>query len=94
MNAISLSANAHKALESSHLQDRIIGTIFGSALGDAIGLYTEFLSAELSAKAYPDRTFTLLPAEKATPFRRDHHRNFHRPGEWTDDTDHAVLILL
>ncbi|KAF4435741.1 hypothetical protein F53441_13445 [Fusarium austroafricanum] len=94
MTSISLSETAHKALEPSHLQDRIIGTIFGSALGDAIGLYTEFLSAELSAKAYPDREFTLLPAEKATLFRRDHHRNFHRPGEWTDDTDHAVLILL
>ncbi|KAF4459372.1 regulatory for the arginine catabolic pathway [Fusarium albosuccineum] len=75
-------------------QDRIIGTLFGSALGDAIGLYTEFLSAELSAKAYPDRTFTLLPSDKATPFRRDRHRNFHRTGEWTDDTDHAMLILL
>ncbi|KAM0343410.1 hypothetical protein ACHAPU_008591 [Fusarium lateritium] len=94
MNSMSLTESAHKSLESSHLQDRIIGTIFGSALGDAIGLYTEFLSAELSAKAYPDRVFTLLPTEKATPFRRDHHRNFHRTGEWTDDTDHAVLILL
>ncbi|RGP61468.1 hypothetical protein FSPOR_9996 [Fusarium sporotrichioides] len=94
MTSISLSQNAHKVLESSHLQDRIIGTIFGSALGDAIGLYTEFLSAEISSKAYPNRTFTLLPVEKATPFRRDHHRNFHNRGEWTDDTDHAVLILL
>ncbi|KAF4996156.1 hypothetical protein FGRMN_4648 [Fusarium graminum] len=94
MGPISLTESAHHTLECSHLQDRIIGTIFGSALGDAIGLYTEFLSARLSAKAYPDRVFNLLPAEKATPFRRDHHRNFHRPGEWTDDTDHAVLILL
>ncbi|KAH7235204.1 hypothetical protein NW759_006843 [Fusarium solani] len=75
-------------------QDRIIGTLFGSALGDAIGLYTEFLSAEMSANTYPDRFFTLLPADQATAFRRDHHRNFHRPGDWTDDTDHAVLILM
>ncbi|KAM5381682.1 hypothetical protein ACJZ2D_002902 [Fusarium nematophilum] len=82
------------AIAQAHLQDRIIGTLFGSALGDAIGLYTEFLSAELSEKAYPDRTFTLLPVDKATPFRRDRHRNFHRTGEWTDDTDHAMLILL
>ncbi|KAI3571607.1 ADP-ribosylglycohydrolase-domain-containing protein [Fusarium oxysporum f. sp. albedinis] len=94
MASISLSENALKVLELSRLQDRIIGSIFGSALGDAIGLYTEFLSVELSGKAYPDRVFTLLPAEKATLFRRDHHRNFHRPGEWTDDTDHAVMILL
>lgn len=82
------------ALAQASLQDRIVGTLFGSALGDAIGLYTEFLSAEISAKAYPDRIFTLLPREKATPFRRDHHRNFHHPGDWTDDTDHAILLLL
>ncbi|KAF5677012.1 hypothetical protein FHETE_1914 [Fusarium heterosporum] len=94
MSPISLTESSRNILEPFHLQDRIIGTIFGSALGDAIGLYTEFLSAELSAKAYPDHVFNLLPAEKATPFRRDHHRNFHLPGEWTDDTDHAVLILL
>ncbi|KAK2469124.1 hypothetical protein H9L39_19222 [Fusarium oxysporum f. sp. albedinis] len=71
MASISLSENALKVLELSRLQDRIIGSIFGSALGDAIGLYTEFLSVELSGKAYPDRVFTLLPAEKATLFRHD-----------------------
>ncbi|KPM34504.1 hypothetical protein AK830_g12059 [Neonectria ditissima] len=94
MTTFSLSHEAANALAQTALHDRIVGCLFGSALGDAIGLYTEFLNAELSAKAYPTRSFTLLPAEKATPFRRDRHRDFHRPGEWTDDTDHAMLILL
>ncbi|KAH7127573.1 ADP-ribosylglycohydrolase-domain-containing protein [Dactylonectria macrodidyma] len=92
--ALPLSPDAAMALAQLALRDRIVGCLFGSALGDAIGLYTEFLNAELSEKAYPTRSFTLFPEDKATPFRRDRHRNFHRPGEWTDDTDHAMLILL
>ena len=91
---VELSRDAIEALAQANLHDRIIGSLFGSALGDAIGLYTEFLNADLSAKAYPSRTFTLHPESQATPFRRDRHRNFHRTGEWTDDTDHAMLILL
>ncbi|PHH90084.1 hypothetical protein CDD83_4566 [Cordyceps sp. RAO-2017] len=80
------------ALHGMH--DRVLGCIVGSALGDAIGLYTEFLSASAAAQAYPSRAFTLLPKSQATAFRRDAHRNPHQPGEWTDDTDHALLILL
>lgn len=94
MATLELSQEALKALAQAALHDRIVGTLFGSALGDAIGLYTEFLTAEISAKAYPAASFTLHPESQATPFRRDHHRNFHRTGEWTDDTDHAILILL
>jgi ADP-ribosylglycohydrolase len=75
-------------------QDRIIGALFGSALGDAIGLYTEFLRANQAAQAYPSRHFRLSPAKYATPFKRDWHRAPHRVGDWTDDTDHALLILL
>ncbi|KAH7131492.1 ADP-ribosylglycohydrolase-domain-containing protein [Dactylonectria estremocensis] len=89
-----LSQDAAMAMAQLALRDRIVGCLFGSALGDAIGLYTEFLNAEISKKDYPARSFTLFPEDKATPFRRDRHRNFHRPGEWTDDTDHAMLILL
>ncbi|KAH6880074.1 ADP-ribosylglycohydrolase-domain-containing protein [Thelonectria olida] len=91
---VSMSQEALQALALESFHDRIVGCLFGSALGDAIGLYTEFLNADLSAKAYPSRSFTLLPADQATAFRRDRHRDFHRPGEWTDDTDHAMLLLL
>lgn len=74
------------------IHDGIVGTIIGSALGDAIGLYTEFLPAALAATSYPSRRFTLLPTP--TPFHRDRHRMKHELGDWTDDTDHALLILL
>lgn len=74
------------------LADRIIGCLIGSALGDAIGLYTEFFTAARAAQEYPDGRFTLHPAP--TPFYPDLHRCKHAEGEWTDDTDHALLLLL
>ncbi|KAH6614657.1 ADP-ribosylglycohydrolase-domain-containing protein [Chaetomium sp. MPI-SDFR-AT-0129] len=78
-------------------QDLIAGVIIGSALGDAIGLYTEFMPASLAATAYPSRSFTLTgtPTNPTpTPFHFDTHRAPFQPGRWTDDTDHALLILL
>lgn len=72
--------------------DKIFGCIIGSALGDAIGLYTEFLSKEQSAKAYPKRTFSLV--EPATKPKPDAHRSRFESRGWTDDTDQALLILL
>lgn len=94
MAVLQLSPDAVLALAKASVHDRIVGTLFGSALGDAVGLYTEFLSGDMSVLAYPEKRFKLSPAAEATPFRRDAHRNPHQPGEWTDDTDHAMLILL
>lgn len=81
------------------LADRVVGALIGSALGDAIGLYTEFLSASESEEAYPHKRFILSPSNpqdqvEPTPFKLDHHRAPHTPGDWTDDTDHCLLILL
>lgn len=88
----SLPPSIATRLANETLHDRIVGTLLGSALGDAIGLYTEFLTSSRAHDEYPTGSFTLLP--KPTPFARDFHRLKHRPGEWTDDTDHALLILL
>ncbi|KAJ6781743.1 hypothetical protein PWT90_07460 [Aphanocladium album] len=94
MNNIQLSSEAVREMQNQCLRDAIVGCLFGSALGDAIGLYTEFLSAEASQIAYPSRSFTLMPKSAATKLHSDAHRDPHVPGEWTDDTDHALLILL
>jgi len=72
--------------------DKIYGCIIGSALGDTIGLYTEFLSKNQSANAYPSKRFTLL--EQRTEPYHDAHRMQFEPCAWTDDTDQALLILL
>ena len=85
----------------SHLRtaghDRVAGVLIGSALGDTIGLYTEFLSAASSAAAYPTKRFTLTgngTQSGPTPFKLDAHRAPKEQGHWTDDTDHALLLLL
>ncbi|RFU74051.1 adp-ribosylglycohydrolase [Trichoderma arundinaceum] len=94
MTALLLPQHALEALAKETMHDRIVGCLFGSALGDAIGLYTEFLSGDMARLAYLSQKFTLCPPSEATPLRRDAHRNPNVPGEWTDDTDHAMCILL
>ncbi|KAF2434198.1 ADP-ribosylglycohydrolase [Tothia fuscella] len=76
---------------TSTVQDKVFGTIFGSALGDTIGLYTELLPATVAASVYPNRNFTLQPP---TPYRAESHRDKFDQAAWTDDTDHSLLILL
>jgi ADP-ribosylglycohydrolase len=72
--------------------DKLLGTILGSALGDTIGLYTEFLPATTCTTAYPTKLFILHPTP--TPFRADSHRDKFDQAAWTDDTDHSLLIVL
>ncbi|KAL2132949.1 hypothetical protein VTI74DRAFT_3139 [Chaetomium olivicolor] len=88
-----LPPTATTPLLLSLLHDRVAGVLIGSALGDAIGLYTEFLTAAHCAEAYPARRFTLA-GPNPTPFKLDSHRAPKEPGHWTDDTDHALLLLL
>ncbi|EAQ92077.1 hypothetical protein CHGG_00312 [Chaetomium globosum CBS 148.51] len=95
-----LPASATTHLLHATLQDRITGSLIGSALGDAIGLYTEFMTAATAATAYPTGKFTLggsgnhAAHTPPTPFKLDAHRAPKLPGDWTDDTDHALLVLL
>ncbi|KAK4169830.1 ADP-ribosylglycohydrolase-domain-containing protein [Cladorrhinum sp. PSN259] len=83
---------AQANLVRTTLSDRIIGSLVASALGDAIGLYTEFFTAARARSAYPAAKFTLHPTP--TAFYPDRHRCVHDSGEWTDDTDHSLLLLL
>eukprot|EP01117_Protostelium_nocturnum_P003581 TRINITY_DN1476_c0_g1_i1.p1 TRINITY_DN1476_c0_g1~~TRINITY_DN1476_c0_g1_i1.p1 ORF type:complete len:786 (+),score=280.57 TRINITY_DN1476_c0_g1_i1:301-2658(+) len=74
-------------LGSEQLRDRIKGCIFGAAVGDAIGLATEFLSKIEAQFHYYDQ-----PIEYST-FIRDRHRSAFTPGDWTDDTDQMIVII-
>jgi ADP-ribosylglycohydrolase len=78
----------------SMMREKIFGTVIGSAVGDAIGLYTEFLSKSTAQKEYPGSDFRFSLVHPRTPRRHDHHRQQFKLGSWTDDTDHALLILL
>ncbi|KAJ4289164.1 hypothetical protein N0V90_011506 [Kalmusia sp. IMI 367209] len=72
--------------------DKIYGCIIGSALGDAIGLYTEFLPKHACDAVYKSRKFSLV--DQVTEYYADTHRMRFEPRGWTDDTDQALLILL
>ena len=68
------------------IKDRIKGCVYGQAIGDALGLGTEFMSCEEVRRCYPDGL------ERYDQMVRDDHRSRWKPGSWTDDTDMMVCI--
>lgn len=79
-----LSACGMKLTET--IKDRIRGCVYGQAIGDALGLGTEFMSREEVRRCYPDGL------ERYDQMIRDDHRSRWKPGSWTDDTDMMVCI--
>lgn len=83
--------------EDNIAYSHMMGTLLGCALGDAIGLYTEFLPKATCAEYYgsnPVFTLQYPPPAGTTPLHDDYHRARFVRGSWTDDTDQAILILL
>lgn len=67
-------------------KDKIYGTIFGQAIGDALGLGTEFMSKKEVREKYPDGL------KEYSQIIRDYHRAKFQPGSWSDDTDMMLCI--
>ncbi|XP_066923644.1 ADP-ribosylarginine hydrolase Tri1-like isoform X2 [Clytia hemisphaerica] len=74
---------------NSELENRIYGVIYGNACGDAIGLLTEFMSKREAKVYYGNKKE--LEYEMKVP---DFHRERWKTGDWTDDTDQMILIIL
>jgi hypothetical protein len=53
--------------------DKVYGCMIGSALGDTIGLYTEFLPKSACESIYTERKFSLV--EPVTKWYSDSHRS-------------------
>jgi ADP-ribosylglycohydrolase len=68
-------------------EDRFKGVLFGQAVGDALGLGTEFMSRAQVRDKYPDG---LSAYEQII---RDAHRKRWKRGDWTDDTEQMTLIV-
>lgn len=68
-------------------KDKIRGCLFGQAIGDALGLGTEFLSKEEVHKFYPQGL------SQYNQIIQDPHRRRWKIGAWTDDTDMMLCIL-
>ena len=66
--------------------DRLKGTIYGQAIGDALGLGTEFMTYEDMAWKYPNGI------SHYSDIFQDRHRKRWKIGDWTDDTDMMICI--
>jgi ADP-ribosylglycohydrolase len=66
--------------------DKIKGVIYGQAIGDALGLGSEFMDDKEMAQKYPNGL------KHYSDIYQDAHRSRWRVGEWTDDTDMMLCI--
>jgi len=66
--------------------DIIKGVFYGQAIGDALGLGTEFLSKTEISEYYP-QGFT-----DYSQIVQDKHRSRWKIGDWTDDTDQFLCV--
>ena len=74
-------------MNEEFINDRFLGTIFGQAVGDALGLSTEFMSKQEVDRFYPNGI------EDYSQIVQDDHRRRWQRGDWTDDTDMMLCIL-
>ena len=77
----------HNSEIENNLQDKVEGLIFGQAIGDALGLSTEFMKVEEVKMHYPNGIYSY------SDIVRDKHRSRWEVGDWTDDTDQMLCIL-
>lgn len=63
------------------------GCLYGQAIGDALGLGSEFMSKDEVVKNYPDGL------KNYDQIIQDAHRRRWAKGAWTDDTDMMLCIL-
>ena len=67
------------ARDIEEIKDRIVGCLWGQAIGDALGLGTEFMSRDEVLHNYPDGL------SEYSQFGEEY-------GRWTDDTDMMLCI--
>lgn len=70
--------------------DRVRACLYGGAIGDSLGLRAEYKPAAEVGAMYPDggpRTFEAVDRDVFG------YREVWAPGQWSDDTDHALCVL-
>jgi ADP-ribosylglycohydrolase len=66
--------------------DKLKGTVYGQAIGDALGVGTEGMTDEDMAWKYPNGI------QHYSDIFQDRHRKRWKIGDWTDDTDMMLCI--
>lgn len=69
------------------MYEKIAGLIFGQAIGDALGLASEFMTKKEVKQFYPNGICSY------DDIIQDRHRSLWQKGAWTDDTDQMLCIL-
>lgn len=73
-------------MDKDEIINRFKGCIYGQAIGDALGLGTEFMTDEDMAWRYPNGI------QHYSQIIQDRHRKRWAIGDWTDDTDMMLCI--
>ncbi len=69
------------------IKDRMRGCLYGQAIGDALGLGSEFMNKDEVCKNYP------AGLTRYDQIIQDAHRRRWKKGAWTDDTDMMLCIM-
>ncbi|XP_048739714.2 uncharacterized protein LOC125654015 [Ostrea edulis] len=75
------------ALDSDVLKDKVIGLLYGAAIGDALGLATRGMSKDECSFYYDTDDIDY------TQILQDKHRVLWRAGDWTSNFDSMLLVL-
>ena len=73
-------------MENETVKERFLGTIFGQAVGDALGLSTEFMSKQEVDRFYPNGI------EDYSQIVQDDHRRRWQRREWKDGLLYASML--
>ena len=73
-------------MENETIKERFLGTIFGQAVGDALGLSTEFMFKQEVDRLYPNGI------ENYSQIVQDDHRRRWQRGDWTDGLLYASML--
>lgn len=69
------------------IKNKMLGCLYGQAIGDALGLGSEFMSKDEVNNDYPDGL------KHYSQIIQDAHRRRWSKGAWTDDTEMMLCIL-